>query len=142
MVKKELATRKKEKRGRSDKNQVRWVARMDDILHALLAEHLEQKAKFMIKRTQIFLEVVQSSFRFRQWMAIILIPSNSSYSKGYFLVFGQITETSAPASWSDVASCQTRRSKGTGRFSTTIQTFLPDNSFDDRSILVYQQKPS
>ena len=52
------------------------------------------------------------------------IPSISSYSKGYFFVFGQITVTSAPASWSEFASCHTRRSKGTGRFSTTMQTFL------------------
>src|ERR1039458_10340793 len=39
----------------------------------------------------------------------------------YIFFFGQITATPKPARRKLVASCQTRRSKGTGRFCTTIR---------------------
>ena len=41
------------------------------------------------------------------------------------LTIKQMIETCAPAAFSVRASCQTRRSNGTGRFSTTIKIFSP-----------------
>src|SRR5580698_7641601 len=50
------------------------------------------------------------------------MPSTTSCAAVASLPVGQITETSYPAETSVVASFQTRRSKGTGRFSTIIST--------------------
>ena len=50
----------------------------------------------------------------------MLIPPIFSYASGYFFVAGQMTLTFQPAPSKALASCQTRRSRGTGRFSTTM----------------------
>src|SRR6185312_114130 len=48
------------------------------------------------------------------------MSSMISNAFGKSALVGQITDTVQPARWRAWASCQTRRSKGTGKFSTTM----------------------
>ena len=70
VVEKEPAARKEEERGRRNENQVGRVAGMDHVLYALLAEHLEQEAGFVIERPEVFLDILDGTVRLRQRMTI------------------------------------------------------------------------
>src|ERR1700677_3182495 len=48
------------------------------------------------------------------------MSSMTSNASGKSAFAGQITDTVQPTRWRVWASCQTRRSKGTGKFSTTM----------------------
>ena len=43
---------------------------MDHVLYALLAEHLEQEAGFVIERPEVFLDILDGTVRLRQRMTI------------------------------------------------------------------------
>ena len=45
---------------------------MNHVLNALLAEHLEQETRLVVKRTEVFLDVFNGTIRFRKRMAVYL----------------------------------------------------------------------
>ena len=72
MIEQEFTAGKEVERRSCNKNQVGRIASMDNILHALLAEHLEQKARLVVKGTEVFLDIFDRTIRFGERVAVNL----------------------------------------------------------------------